>query len=281
MNISGVRVPRRGSDDDPGDPVRPGMLISTGPGAPPGNRHRQQRREQSRMSNISATDLEILAKWDTPTICNALEVVVPERRATGFTTGVFTCLDPSLPPMVGRARTATIRATTPPTESAEELKSRRARYYEYVADAPTPTIAVIEDLDAAPGFGAFWGEVNTAVHRGLGCAGGVTNGSMRDLDDCAPGFQLLAGKVGPSHAHVHVVDFGSPVTIFGMRVRHDDVIHADRHGAVVIPANAIKELPAAVELLIRKEAVILEAARNGDFDIDKLKKATADAADIH
>jgi regulator of RNase E activity RraA len=233
------------------------------------------------MSDISASDLELLTKWDTPTLCNALEVVVPERRATGFTTGVFTCLDPKLPPMIGRARTASIRATTPPDESADELKSRRARYYEYVADASSRTIAVIEDLDATPGFGAFWGEVNTAVHRGLGCAGGITNGSMRDCDDCAPGFQLLAGKVGPSHAHVHVVDFGSPVTIFGMRVQHDDIIHADQHGAVVIPAGAVKELPAAVELLTRREAVILKAARSADFDIEKLKKATGDAADIH
>ena len=233
------------------------------------------------MTNISEGDLELLRKWDTPTICNALEVVVPERRATGFTTQALTCLNPKLPPMVGYARTATIRATTPPAESADTLKSRRADYYAYVADSTHKTIAVIEDLDAAPGFGAFWGEVNTAVHRGLGCAGAITNGSMRDLDDCAPGFQLLAGKVGPSHAHVHVVDFGSPVTIFGMRVLNDDIVHADQHGAVLIPAKAVKELPAAVELLTRREAVILKAARSADFTIEKLRQATADATDIH
>lgn len=233
------------------------------------------------MSSHSQSDLELLSKWDTPTICNALEVVVPERRATGFTSGAFTCLDPKLPPMVAHARTATIRATSPPDESAEEIKNRRARYYEYIAEAPLKSIAVIQDLDATPGFGAFWGEVNTAVHRGLGCLGAITNGSMRDLDDCAPGFRLLAGKVGPSHAHVHIVDFGSPVTIFGMRVVHDDIVHADRHGAVVIPAHAVKALPAAVELLQRREAVILKVARGADFNIDKLRKATADAADIH
>jgi regulator of RNase E activity RraA len=233
------------------------------------------------MSSISQGDLELLTRWDTPTICNALEVVVPERRATGFTTGAFTCLDPKLPPVVAYARTATIRATSPPDENPEEIKTRRARYYEYVADSAYKTVAVVQDLDATPGFGAFWGEVNTAVHRGLGCAGGITNGSMRDLDDCAPGFQLLAGKVGPSHAHVHIVDFGSPVTIFGMRVLHNDIVHADQHGAVVIPAHAVKDLPAAVDLLQRREAVILKMARSADFDIDKLKKATADAADIH
>lgn len=233
------------------------------------------------MSDVTEHHLTVLTKWDTPTVCNALEIVLPERRATGFTTGTFTCLDPKLPPMVGYARTATIRATTPPEEDADTLKARRARYYEYVADAAGPTIAIIEDLDATPGYGAFWGEVNTAVHKGLGCMGGVTNGSMRDLDDCAPGFQLLAGKVGPSHAHVRVTGFGTPVTIYGMRVEHDDIIHADRHGAVVIPASAVAELPAAVELLQRREAVILEAARAAGFDIEKLRKATADATDIH
>jgi hypothetical protein len=70
------------------------------------------------MSTISASDLDLLTKWDTPTICNALEVVVPERRAIGFTTGAFTCLDSKLPPMIGRARTAAIRATTPPEDRA-------------------------------------------------------------------------------------------------------------------------------------------------------------------
>jgi regulator of RNase E activity RraA len=233
------------------------------------------------MTTISQSDLDLLTQWDTPTICNALEVVVPERRATGFTSEPLTCLDSKLPPMVGFARTATIRATTPPDESADALKSRRAEYYEYLADCPCRTIAVVQDLDATPGFGAFWGEVNTAIHRGLGCVGGVTNGSMRDLDDCAPGFQLLAGRVGPSHAHVHIVDFRAPVVIFGMRVLHDDIIHADQHGAVVIPANAVKELPAAVDLLQRREAVILKAARSPDFDIAKLRAATAGATDIH
>ena len=233
------------------------------------------------MTTISQTDLDHLIQWDTPTICNALEVVAPERRAIGFTSEPLICLDPKLPPMVGFARTATIRATTPPDESADALKSRRAEYYAYVAGSPHKTIAVVQDLDATPGFGAFWGEVNTAVHRGLGCVGSVTNGSMRDLDDCAAGFQLLAGCVGPSHAHVHIVDFRAPVTIFGMRVLHDDIIHADQHGAVVVPASAMKALPAAVELLQRREAVILKAARSDDFDIDKLRAATAGAADIH
>ena len=116
---------------------------------------------------------------------------------------------------------------------------------------------------------------------GVICIGGVTNGSIRDLDACATGFQLLAGKIGPSHAHVHVIEYGCEVNIFSMVVNPGDIIHADRHGAVVIPLYAVKALPAAIDLLTRREAVILEAARATDFDINKLKQATANAVEIH
>ena len=233
------------------------------------------------MTDFNAADLQLLANWDTPTICNALELVVPQRRATGFTVRPMVCLDPALEPIVGRARTATIRAMDTPGNTAAELREVRIAYYDYVAGGTGPTVTVIQDLDPEPGFGAFWGEVNTAVHKGLGSLGAVTNGSIRDLDACAPGFQLLAGVVGPSHAHVHVVDFARPVNVCGMAVRHDDIVHADRHGAVVIPPEAVKELPAAVDLLTRREAVILECARAPDFGIERLRQALSDSADIH
>ena len=233
------------------------------------------------MTAIDPAALDVLRAWDTPTICNALEVVAPHRRATGFTVEHLHCLDPGLKPIVGYARTATFRSVEPSPLPAEAVKAKRAAYYGYVASPPGPTVVVIQDLDPNPGFGAFWGEVNTAVHKGLGALGCVTNGSMRDLDDCAPGFQLLAGKVGPSHAHGHIVDFGGQVNVAGMTVGDGDVVHADRHGAVVVPREAVAQLPAAVELLTRREAVILAAARSEGFDIDALKRAMADSAEIH
>ncbi len=233
------------------------------------------------MTDFTDADLELLTTWDTPTICNALELVAPHRRATGFTVRPMVCLDPARKPIVGRARTATIRAMDTPSRSAAELRKARIAYYEHVASGAGSTVTVIQDIDPEPGFGAFWGEVNTAVHKGLGSLGAVTNGSMRDLDDCAPGVQLLAGEVGPSHAHVHVVDFGQPVNVCGMAVRNDDIVHADRHGAVVIPPEVVTELPAAVDLLTRREAVILECARSPGFDIERLRQAMSDSADIH
>ncbi|HLI14017.1 MAG TPA: RraA family protein [Alphaproteobacteria bacterium] len=235
------------------------------------------------MATHGLTDdqLALLARYDTPTICNALEMVMPERQAIGFTTEALVAANPSLPPIVGYARTATIRAVEPSGLSPAEQREKRLAYYEYVAAGPRPSIVVIQDLDPRPGFGAFWGEVQTAVHKGLGCLGGITNGSIRDLDQIAPGFQLLAGQVGPSHAHVHVVDFGTPVNVHGMTVRHGDLVHADRHGAVVVPLAAVAGIPKAIEIIGRREKLILDAARSNGFTVAKLKAAMKGAADIH
>ena len=227
---------------------------------------------------ITPALLEALRAVDTPTICNALELIDPAWRMEGFTTTPFTVLDPSLEPIVGVARTATIRAMTMPEQDEAAGRARRLRWYEHVAADGTPTIAVIQDLDRRPGFGAFWGEVQTHVHRGLGCVGGITNGSIRDLDASAPGFQLLAGAVGPSHAWVHLVETGIVVDVHGMRVRDGDLVHADRHGAVVVPTHALDALPATIDRLARKEAVILDAAKSPDFDLAALKAAMERAA---
>ncbi len=230
---------------------------------------------------VSEDDLQKLTQWDTPTICNGLELVCPERRATGFTTEPLVCLNPSLTPVIGYAKTATIRAVSPSVKSPEHDKDLRIGYYEYVADGTRPAIVVIQDLDSTPGFGAFWGEVNTHIHRGLGVAGCVTNGSMRDIPDAATGFQLLANRIGPSHAHVHVTGFGTEVTVHNMTVCSGEIIHMDQHGAVVVPADAVTKLPAAIELISRREAKILDAAKSTDFDISKLRSALKEAGEIH
>lgn len=224
------------------------------------------------MTTPHADDLARLAKWDTPTICNALDIVLPERRGHGFTVKPFSCLFPEMPPIVGYARTATIRAASPDLSDGKDVVDRLA-YYEYMADGLQPTIVVVQDLDPVPGIGAWWGEVHTAVHKGLGALGVVTNGAYRDIADCAAGFQALGGMIAPSHAFVHPVAVGSAVSIHGMDVSHNDILHADRHGAVVIPAHVVGLIPEAVEQVNKLEAEILQAARSPEFNIDALRKA--------
>ncbi len=226
---------------------------------------------------FSREDLERLKQWDTPTICNGLEIVVPERRAIGFTVEPMIAADRELPPIVGLARVGTLRAKEPPRGAV----ASRLEWYDYVAAADLPTVIVLQDLDDRPGYGAFWGEVHSRVHKALGARGCVTNGSFRDCDVLAPGFQIIGGRIGPSHAHVHVVDFGRPVNIFGMLAAHDDVIHADFHGAVVVPAEAVKKLPEAIALVARREKVIMDVCAAPDFTVAKLKEAVRKAGEIH
>src|SRR6202007_2056874 len=117
-------------------------------------------------------DLEALREFDSPTICNALELVVPARRAMGFTRRPLIAAFPQLKPVVAFARTAIIRSREPHPRSREEATRMRLAYYEHIAAPPLPSIAVIQDIDAPDqGFGAFWGEVQSNVHKGLGCAG--------------------------------------------------------------------------------------------------------------
>ncbi|MBT8242036.1 MAG: RraA family protein [Acidimicrobiia bacterium] len=228
------------------------------------------------MADLDDGVLAGLRSLDTPTVCNALEIVAPERQGYGFTSQPLVCARPELGSVVGFARTATIRAAHP-SDDADEGYARNA-YYEYIDAGPKPSVVVIQDLDAEPGYGSFWGEVNSNIHQGLGCRAVVTNGSVRDLPDLADGFQVLAGRVGPSHAFIHVVDFGRPVTVAGMRVADGDLIHADQHGAVVIPFDVAADLPAAADLIARKERIVIEAAQQPGFDVASLRRAQDEAS---
>ena len=229
------------------------------------------------MAAISAETLALLRRTDTPTVCNALEHVMGGRTAEGFTKTPTVCADPSLPPIVGFARTARIRASSPAEKPAAEVRALRMQYYEYVAGGDGPNVAVIEDADWPHCIGGFWGEMQVAQHKGLGVAGTLTNGVLRDLGMLDEGYQVVAGSVGPSHAFVHVTEIDVPVTVFGMRVRPGDLVHADRHGGVVIPAQHIEKMPAAIDIVIRKEQPILKAARAPGFTVEKLKAAWLEA----
>jgi len=226
---------------------------------------------------ITPETLAILRSHDTPTICNALEHVMGGRTAEGFTKWPVVCADPALPPVVGFARTAKIRASSPAQKPASEVRALRMAYYEHVISGDGPTVAVIEDTDWPRCIGGFWGEMQVAQHKGLGVAGTLTNGVLRDLGMLDEGYQVIAGSIGPSHAFVHVTELDCPVTVFGMTVRPNDLVHADRHGAAVIPAEHIGRMADAIDLVTRKEVPILSAARAPGFTIEKLRAAWAEA----
>ncbi len=238
---------------------------------------RPGQRKGVEMNEISKEIFEGLLALDTPTVCNALELVNPGRRTRGFNIRPFVCIRPQLPPMLGYARTVRIRAAHKPVTRFD-----RDGYYGYIAEGgPVPSIAVIEDLDDTPGYGAHWGEVNTHIHYGLGCSGVVTNGSVRDIPDSQANFQMLAGMVNPSHAWVHVVDWGLSVNVHGMEVDDGNLIHADMHGAVVIPLEDAPSVITEAVKITARERIVIRASQQPGFNLEKLREAFAGMAEIH
>jgi len=223
--------------------------------------------------SIDANLLKLLRSVDTPTVCNAIEVAQGKRGFAAFTRGTMLCSDPGGLSVVGYAVTAKIAAVAPPTEAPDVIRARRMAYYKAMADAPQPSVAVIEDEDFPHCIGAYWGEVNTTIHKGFGMSGVLTNGVMRDLGDLAEEFPVVAGSIGPSHGFVQVTALDVPVTVFGLTVRPGDLVHADCHGALVVPADIVEHLAAAIARMQDIERLVLEPARKEGFDFERFKAA--------
>ncbi|MDX1383996.1 MAG: RraA family protein, partial [Thermoanaerobaculia bacterium] len=148
-------------------------------------------------------------------------------------------------------------------------------HWDNIAATPSPRVAVIEDLDEPPAFGSLWGEVNANIHRALGCLGVVTDGGVRDLDEVRElGFHFFAAEVVPSHAYVHLVDAGEPVSVGGLAVASADLIHADQHGVVSIPHEIAREVPRACQEVEDRERRIIDYCKSPGFRIDGLKSGT-------
>jgi regulator of RNase E activity RraA len=223
---------------------------------------------------MEATLHKLLRTVDTPTVCNAIEVAQGKRGFAGFTRGTMLCSAPGQA-MVGYARTARIQAVNAPTEDPEVIKTRRMAYYKYMSEGTRPGVAVVQDMDVPNAIGAYWGEVNTNIHKAFGLSGALTDGVMRDLGDLPDGFPVVAGSIGPSHGFVHVVDIDTPVTIHSMTVAPGDLVHADRHGAVVIPTDVIATLEGAIAQLFASEKIVFDATKGKQIDFQQFEAAWA------
>ena len=219
--------------------------------------------------------LNLVKSVDTATVCNAIEVAQGKRGFNDFTRGTMLASD-TKGVIVGYAVTAQIAAIEPPTEAISVIRERRMSYYKAMSENVRPSIAVVEDLDYPNCIGAFWGEVNTTIHKGFGMSGALTNGVMRDLGDMAEGFPVVAGSIGPSHGFVHVRSVNQPINIFGMNIKSGDLVHADRHGAVVVPTDVIDDLETSILKMQQTERLVLDPARKKGFDFDAFETAWND-----
>lgn len=229
-------------------------------------------------ASLTPEQFEALRRLDTCAVANAIETFNVRLRNEGFARGsAVRSIFPGHPPMLGYAVPGRIRSATPPISSSlpppRTLSfSHRTDWWDYVLAMPSPRVVVLQDVDSSPGVGAFMGEVHASICRALGCVGYVTNGAVRDLDAIEPtGFHFFAGQVALSHSYVHIIDFGEPVEIGGLRVRPGALIHGDRHGVQTIPRNIASQIPSVVDLHRQEERRIIKICQSPDFSLEKLR----------
>jgi 4-hydroxy-4-methyl-2-oxoglutarate aldolase len=221
---------------------------------------------------LSFSDLDALRALDSCTVSNAIERLEVRLRNEGFIVDAVKCRFPALPPMVGYAATARIRTGAPPMAS-QRCYYDRMDWWRYVASVPGPRVMVLEDMDRHPGVGAFVGEIHAAISLALDCSGCVTNGAVRDLDQIRPlGFPVFAGSVSVSHAYSHIIEFGEPVEIGGLKIQSGDLLHGDLNGVQIIPLQVAATIAAEASKMLQEERELIDFCRSSEFSLDELEK---------
>jgi len=213
---------------------------------------------------ISPADLQLLARYDTPTISNVIELFEIRARSAGYMDARIRACFPEMPPIVGFASTATMRTRYPRAESGgySSLDEQVARF----AELPGPAIVVFQDLDDPP-VGATFGEIMCASYQCFGALGIITNGPGRDLDQVRRlGFAAFTNSAVCSHSYSHITSIHESVYVGGMEVRPGDLLHADVNGLCSIPLNIASEVAHAAAEFVDAEAIVLEFAKQGRRD---------------
>jgi regulator of RNase E activity RraA len=197
---------------------------------------------------MGTAELHKLKRWNTPSIANALEQVSRADPLKLINLDETRDFMPELGPMVGYAMTVVISGSNP--RPKHEQPDNFAHYREYLASRPGPKIVVVQDIDQPGCYGSIWGEVGAVTARALGCVGTITDGAIRDLDEMkAAGFKALARRLAVSHAHCWPLRWGEEVEVFGTKVRPGQLIHADKHGFIIIPSDGRKRLLEAARFM--------------------------------
>ena len=215
---------------------------------------------------ISKETLEALKQIDSPSICNAIEGFNIRPKNQGFMLPEIKAIFRDFPPVVGYAVTGVISANQP-----EGRTVAREEWWDLIVSVPEPRLIVLHDIDNPP-LGAYWGEVQSNIHKALGTVAVATDGTVRDLDEVhALGFQFFAKEVSVSHAYVHLVEIGIPVTVGGLTVRTGDLLHGDKHGVTSIPFEIADRIPDMVKTIADYEQKTIGLCQSADFSLEKLK----------
>ena len=235
---------------------------------------------------VSRETLDAISQFDTCTISNAIETFGIRLRNEGYTQPGLHAVTGGFPRAFGFAATCRIHTDGPPIGGGSYPET--TDWWKAIETLPLPRIAVIQaehlhfeqTNGARGGHGAgdtsssAIGEVHAAILRAFGCAAVITNGSVRDLPAVtAMNFPLFAAGVALSHGYSHLVDYGRPVEIFGMKIHSGNLIYADCHGAISIPVNIAERIPEAAARIRVHERKIIDACESPQFTSELLLKA--------
>jgi len=221
--------------------------------------------------SVTSALLESIRRFDTCTIANAIEQFGVRLRNEGYTREGLQCVAGDFPQVLGYAATFRVRSSEPSLTGHPYVE--RTDWWGAIERLPAPRIAVIQDLDAGRGFGSCVGEVHAAILKAFRCEGVITNGAVRDIPAIRRmGFPMFARAIAVSHSYSHLVDFGSPVEIFGLKIQSGNLLYADCHGAVCIPHEIAADLPAAAEKIWEHEQRIVDLCQSPDFSPERLLK---------
>lgn len=225
------------------------------------------------IKTITAEELEMLKKVDTPTVCNVIELFGVRPDNAGYMDARIKAAFPEMPPMVGYAATATFRSAGPPIDKG--AYGGFDRQIEKMNDIPEPRIVVYQDLDNPPAAATF-GELMCGIFRSFGCVGLITSGAGRDLQQVrATGFPVFTSGTICSHGYVHVLDANIPVHVGGITIYPGDLLHGDCNGVTTIPNVIASEVARLCAGFIEAEGHIIDFIKKGKPDPKALAEARA------
>jgi regulator of RNase E activity RraA len=211
------------------------------------------------VTHLSLSTLKKLSQYDTPTICNVIELFEIRPNTDGYMDGRIQAAFPEMPPMVGFAATATFRSASPPSKSTYvSLESQ----VELFAKLPGPAVIVFQDLDDPP-VGATFGEVMCSTYKAFSSVGLITSGGGRDLLQVkALGYPVFSGSTICSHANCQTLDVGAAVRVGGLVVQTGDLLHGDANGVTSIPVELASEVADAAVEFVAAENHVLEYVKS-------------------
>ena len=205
---------------------------------------------------INAATLAKLTKFDTPTICNVIELFDIRPRNRGYMDARVKCNFPELPPIVGFACTAAFRSDAPPV-GGDAYGSIQKQLQQF-SELPGPAIVVFQDLDDPPAAAVF-GEVMCSTYQAYGSVGLVTSGAGRDLEQVrALKYPVFTGSTICSHGYCHMLHLGLPVRVGGLIVNQADLLHGDANGVTNIPLEIVQEVADISDEFVAAEGIMLD-----------------------